>query len=44
MEQKKLLTVVGISILLLYFLAAFIWLINFQTDIKAQNVQQLMLL
>ena len=40
MEQKKLYMVIGIVFLLLYFMAAMIWVMNFQVDFNTQDVRQ----
>jgi len=41
MDQKKLYTILGVAILVLYFIGALIWIVNLQVDIKTQNVRQL---
>lgn len=40
MEQKKLYMVIGIVFLLLYFMAAMIWVMNFQVKLNTQDVRQ----
>lgn len=41
MNNKKVYTIIGVTFLFLYFISILMFLWNFQTDIKMQNVQNL---